>query len=338
MQSNSNFSREQLIDRIKGAIFAQALGDAYGLATEFQDRYKVFQQYGNQPIPFPDFYENHHNRRWQCGDWTDDTDQAICIMQMFITHKKVSQKDLASRLYHWMRNGFPECNDSCGMGIGATILKVLSHPKYLQTPSKVSMEVYKATNSASNGALMRTCPTAIFDLYDKDKVEQNTVKCVKVTHHHPKVLASCVFMTSCLNDLIRYNKANEEEAIQRALNYFSSPDEQEEFKDLIAKRPARLMDIGFDFPPTIGYIYICLQAFLHAMRVTYDETNPQEEFKRIANDLCKEGGDADTNMTQLCALGARMGYSNLPQDWIAQMPYLGFLEEHVDAFLSTISI
>lgn len=332
------FSKETLIDRIKGAIYAQALGDAYGLATEFKERHEVHKLYGNEQIPFPDFYENHHNRRWQCGDWTDDTDQAICIMQMFIKHQKVHQKDLAKRLYNWMNQGFPECGDSAGMGIGTTIHKVLTHPLYLQKPSKVAREVYEKTNSASNGALMRTCPTAIFDLFDKDKVEQNTVKCVNVTHHHPKVIASCVFMTSCLNDLIRFGKADEEQALTKALQYFTDSPSKEEFKQLIAKRPARLMDIGFDYPPTIGYVYICLQAFLHAMRVEYDTSNPQEEFKRIANDLCKEGGDADTNMTQLCALGARMGYSNLPHDWLMEMPYLHFLDEHVEAFIATLHI
>jgi len=48
-----------------------ALGDAYGLATEFIDADTIRRMYPNtsQPIPFPNYKLTGHNARWQRGDW-----------------------------------------------------------------------------------------------------------------------------------------------------------------------------------------------------------------------------------------------------------------------------
>ena len=59
-----------------------ALGDAIGLATEFLSKSQARQLYGIGPISFGsekgyEFYKDYHRRRWNNGDWTDDTGKCI---------------------------------------------------------------------------------------------------------------------------------------------------------------------------------------------------------------------------------------------------------------------
>ena len=53
--------------------------------------------------------QDDHRRRWQKGDWTDDTDMMLCILDSFVACQKVDILDIARRFKEWMMNG--------GMGI-----------------------------------------------------------------------------------------------------------------------------------------------------------------------------------------------------------------------------
>ena len=79
---SNNKTNQKLIDRLLGCAYGQALGDAYGLSTEFEDRERVAHNYPDtsELIPFPNYILTGHNRRWTRGDWTDDTDQWILIL------------------------------------------------------------------------------------------------------------------------------------------------------------------------------------------------------------------------------------------------------------------
>ena len=50
--------------------------------------------------------------RWDRGDWTDDTDQMILILQMIVEGEgKVDRCAFAAKMRHWMHNGFKELGD-----------------------------------------------------------------------------------------------------------------------------------------------------------------------------------------------------------------------------------
>ncbi len=106
----------ELIDKILGVLYGNALGDAFGLSTEFMDREDISQCYPTgTTIPFPDFKRNHHNSRWESGDWTDDTDQMILICETIIETRKADILLFAKKLKHWISNGFPQLGDCTSM-------------------------------------------------------------------------------------------------------------------------------------------------------------------------------------------------------------------------------
>ena len=116
----------KLLDRLLGCAYGQALGDAYGLATEFEDRVQVRDNYPDKSkiIPFPDYVPTHHNRRWARGDWTDDTDQWILILET-IMESDGDVQVFAKKLKTWIQKGYPELGDHGGMGLGANVSQVI---------------------------------------------------------------------------------------------------------------------------------------------------------------------------------------------------------------------
>lgn len=122
-----NATDPRLVDRLLGCIYGQALGDAYGLSTEFEDRDDVARKYPNcSLIPFPDYVLTGHNRRWMRGDWTDDTDQWILVLLTLMFHGG-DERVFAQKLTNWIYYGYPELGDHGGMGLGANVSQVIRH-------------------------------------------------------------------------------------------------------------------------------------------------------------------------------------------------------------------
>ncbi len=122
----TNAADKKLIDRLLGCAYGQALGDAYGLSTEFEDRYDVDRNYGSAKklIPFPGYKLTNHNRRWPRGDWTDDTDQWLLILDTLV-YNNGDEKVFANKLKEWIYHGYPELGDHGGMGLGANVSQVI---------------------------------------------------------------------------------------------------------------------------------------------------------------------------------------------------------------------
>ena len=67
------------MNKIKGTIYGQAIGDALGLGTEFMDDKEMTQKYPDGLKHYAEIYQDSHRRRWKIGEWTDDTDIMLCI-------------------------------------------------------------------------------------------------------------------------------------------------------------------------------------------------------------------------------------------------------------------
>lgn len=121
----TNMKQGDFLDRLLGCVYGQALGDAYGLSTEFLTRTEIENTYpdSTELIPFPDYIQTPHARRWKRGDWTDDTDQWILVMETLI-ERNGDAITFARKLSRWVRQGFPELNDFGGLGLGINVAQV----------------------------------------------------------------------------------------------------------------------------------------------------------------------------------------------------------------------
>jgi ADP-ribosylglycohydrolase len=157
--------------------------------------------YPNQPIQFSHFLKDWHRNKWMPGDWTDDTDQMILIMDNLFAHGGlVDPVDFAKRLLFWIHHGFPELGDTTGHGLGNTVFRVSRHADFTKDPHKAAHEVYEMSEgfAAANGGVMRTSVLGIPHFHDLSKVIENTKTICKVTHADPRCLASAVVCTTAI--------------------------------------------------------------------------------------------------------------------------------------------
>ena len=141
---------ETIKEKFLGTIFGQAVGDALGLSTEFMSKQEVDRFYPNGIEDYSQIVQDDHRRRWQRGDWTDDTDMMLCILDSFVACQKVDILDIARRFKEWMMNG--------GMGIGRHTYNVMALGDYTSNPQKAAEIIWKMgkKKAAANGAVMRT--------------------------------------------------------------------------------------------------------------------------------------------------------------------------------------
>lgn len=154
---------ETIKERFLGTIFGQAVGDALGLSTEFMSKQEVDRFYPNGIEDYSQIVQDDHRRRWQRGDWTDDTDMMLCILDSFVACQKVDILDIARRFKEWMMNG--------GMGIGRHTYNVMALGDYTSNPQKAAEIIWKMgkKKAAANGAVMRTSVVGLM----KDNVANN---------------------------------------------------------------------------------------------------------------------------------------------------------------------
>ncbi|KAG0366818.1 ADP-ribosylglycohydrolase-domain-containing protein [Gamsiella multidivaricata] len=208
----STLTRAELRDRIRGCLIGSAVGDAYGLATEFMSRSTVEVIYGNGPIAFgrdPGYpvWEDHHRSIADRNDFTDDTDQLLLILQSLQQTRdgKLDPVNFAHRLLEWLYQGIPEIGTDPGRGLGFTVGQVIHHPLFKKNPHRAAFEVWDASgrNLAPNGAVMRTAVLGIESFWDEPRVVENTMAAAKVTHADPRSVVSALVSSVLISRLLR---------------------------------------------------------------------------------------------------------------------------------------
>eukprot|EP00929_Paragymnodinium_shiwhaense_P008172 TRINITY_DN112116_c0_g1_i1.p1 TRINITY_DN112116_c0_g1~~TRINITY_DN112116_c0_g1_i1.p1 ORF type:complete len:435 (+),score=48.64 TRINITY_DN112116_c0_g1_i1:81-1307(+) len=344
---SGDWDKELLADKVRGLVFGAALGDAAGLATEFLSKVEATGFYGQG---CPDFapgrpvYPDEHRIMWCPGDWTDDTDQQVLVVQSLLdTAGKADPRDFAAKLVAWRKSGFPDLGDESSAGLGRTTKAVLNDADFLADPMRVA-EAHSASIPA-NGAVMRTAVTGVPFFWDDAVVLENTTAFCRTTHADPRCLASCIAVSLCISRILQGTAMSQcqerdvgdvEGIIDAALDRASDalqgqPQWIEEMKRFASA--GCLAELHLDEASSIGYTYKAMGSGLWALR------NHKQGFRQTINMLISEAGDADTNATVAGALlGCQLGYRQLPQDWIAGMPYSSWLEAHVQKLLFMLGL
>eukprot|EP01117_Protostelium_nocturnum_P012778 TRINITY_DN4729_c0_g4_i3.p1 TRINITY_DN4729_c0_g4~~TRINITY_DN4729_c0_g4_i3.p1 ORF type:complete len:421 (-),score=171.98 TRINITY_DN4729_c0_g4_i3:100-1362(-) len=342
--------KNPVIDGILGCIYGQALGDAVGLATEFSSKEVIKRMFGDGPIPFPKFDRTGHSRRWEEGDWTDDTDQMILIMEGITSTRSVDPLDFAQRLRFWVEKGFPELGDKGGMGLGATVGKVVRNQSFLKDPKGVAKWTWESfgKNLAANGAIMRTSILGCYHYQDLKEVAANTKTICKVTHYDPRCVHNCLATTRIIANVLQMRKKldqgsnfvlekkERDELIKNSMkeasklmgrNLSSSMQSDMNKYVILESNTKTLLSLELDDSDAIGYTLKCFGSGLWGF-------TSERDFKATINELVMEGGDADTNGAVCGAMmGVRIGYSNLPKDWLSSLQHKKWLDDKVKEFL-----
>lgn len=308
------------LDIIKGVFYGQAIGDALGLGTEFLSKSEISRYYPNRLTDYSQIIQDKHRRRWKIGDWTDDTDQFLCICNSIITSNKVDELVFAQELYKWFKD--------VPMGIGQTVYKVLSLPEFTLYPHIASELIWKLSRqrNASNGAIMRTSILGTYEFWNYSKVAENTEKIAKVTHWDSRCVGSCVVVTMLISNILSESKLLNLEQ----LCYIADTYDNRIRPFIESSYSFALEELQLDDNDSIGYTLKAMSAGLWAY---FNAENFEDGLLKIVN----EGGDADTNASVAGSiLGAKFGYSSIPKKYIDGLIYKNVLEDKYNKYIKQL--
>ena len=308
---------EQLLDKIKGTIYGQAIGDALGLGTEFMDDYDMAWKYPNGLTHYSEIFQDRHRRRWEIGDWTDDTDMMLCIANAIIKDKGVNLTTIAQNFKDWA-NGVP-------MGIGANTYKVLMIGDYVDKPLDVSKKVWEMSNyqSAANGGLMRTSIVGLLP----GNIEQSAADICRLTHYDPRCVGSCIIVSELIHAHVYGLPIPTYEQIEAIGRRYD--ERMEEFIRLSRNDDIKALDLQEE--GSIGYTLRTLSAGLWAYWHA-------ETFQDGLLAVVRAGGDADTNAAVACSiLGAKFGFNAIPSEYVDGLIYREQLEYVIQGIIDVIT-
>ncbi|CAG9329372.1 unnamed protein product [Blepharisma stoltei] len=353
-------SKEELLDKIRGCIYGQALGDAIGIRTEFKKAEYSANVWNNTPLSLLNW---NKKRKIPEGDWSDDTDQMIVILNSYLQSRGWNFQDFAAKLRDWRNKGFRELGDKSGFGCGQTVRRTMSHKEFLNNPHLAALDAWIGgkCNLAANGALMKSCILGIINYNDTEQVIRQTKDIGKCTHADPRSLSASIAQTVAislmlqgLRDINTVIEASYELTSNFLQNYTNSLDsevnsnctpekiaEYNEQKENFEERfnielLRRYMNI--DLPALLpidgkdmGYAYICLGCAFHTLR--------QDNFEEAIREIIIQGGDADTNAAAGGALlGCKIGFSGLPQNLVQELLHKDWLEDKITQLINALGI
>lgn len=308
----------KLQNKIKGTLYGQAIGDALGLSTEFMSKAEVQAAYPHGINDYQDAQINPHTERWERGEWTDDTDQMLCILDAILKDKSLTIAGVSQKFMDWY-NDMP-------MGIGNTVYNVLSNENFLQQPHQVAKQVWEDTdrNGAANGGVMRTSILGIWQYDNFEQVAENAKQVCQITHYDPRCVASCVAVSIAISAMLQ-GYSSIETIIEKSISFAKKYEPSVE--SILQDLPQDIGDLKLDEFPSIGYTYKALAAGFWVLKYSHS-------FEEGLKAIIHEGGDADTNASVGGALlGAKFGYDAIPEHWKTGLYQRQELDNRIDALL-----
>jgi ADP-ribosylglycohydrolase len=321
-----------MYDKILGMIYGHALGDACGLVTEFCFKNKL------AAVRFP--YTDPIRGLPVC-DWTNETDHMILIIQSITQNvEKFDAIDVANRLKFWHDNGFVELGDAKPTFSGA-MKSIIADPNFTVDPRKVAADLWEKSKNtyAANNSLTRTSIVGVLPV----GVAEYAANLSAVTHADPRCAAACVMQSSIIHNMIYRGVATADDVDMLLQN--SSEKARKLSNDTELSRYVQtaytqcVADLKLDDTRYVNYVYKCLSCAIYALQVVKValKHNKQPNFKKFINKIIEECGDADANGAVAGAvMGAYLGYTNLPQDWVAELPNAPWLNGIVHEFMQSM--
>lgn len=302
--------------KIYGALFGIAIGDALGLGTEFMTRDEISLYYPRGLNSYSDIIRDAHRCQWQQGDWTNDTELIVRLVDSIADKERIDIRDFAGRVIDWFKSDPAD--------VVACMRWVLSTPGWIDNPEEVASEVWFKINrfEASNEALPRSIITAIVS----DDPADDTKHLIAMTHPDSRCVVSGLVlnkMASCLlwEDRIATFEELREICLQHDTRVL--PWVEMAYGD-------SLDPIEIDDEDTLWYtrkaMAISLWTIIHC-------SSPEE----ILNTVVMQGGDADTNGA--CAMGLagiKYGYHALPTNLVNTLREKDRLENSAANFTDAV--
>jgi ADP-ribosyl-[dinitrogen reductase] hydrolase len=280
------------LDRGAGALLGLAAGDALGAGYEFVT-----------PGPAHAEMIGGGGFGWKPGEWTDDTQMAICIAEEAATGE-VDAVRVGQRFLDWYGTRPPD------VGIQtATVLGAARSPDELATRSAEHF-ARNPRNAAGNGSLMRTAPVALAGLHDSQLLRRLATEVSSLTHGDPLAAEACVIWSTATAHAVRHGTFD---GVTSGVDALTDEDRRSYWRDVIEAAE-------HNEPETFtgnGFVVRALQAAWSS--IVYTPVPAGEPWRHLPDALRRAVGIGDDTDTVAAIagmlLGARWGASAIPFTW-----------------------
>lgn len=274
--------RNNLEDRIRGALYGVAIGDALGAPLEFMDANSINAKH-------PGGVWDMIGGGWlnvKPGEVTDDTQMTIAVARGILRNPENPVPEVGKLFIEWYESGPKDIGATCANAIGKVMnlgYELLPQPLPRELWMAASELTDRAMNgrTAGNGALMRTIYPALY--YNPGRLMmQATMDIARMTHMSEESTKCCIQYV---------------QEVWLLINGYTGP------VGLYSDRKHE---------PT-GYV-------IDSYVVASEAIGKSSTFESALAFAINQGGDADTIGAITGGLaGAKYGYSNIPPRWIAKL-------------------
>lgn len=299
-----------LKDRLRGAFYGTAIGDALGGPRQFCERDEMPLLTDMKPI---------YNFKMPSGCWSDDTSMMLCLAES-LTKTGYGPQVLSDQLNNylkWFKEGY---NTPTGKAFdigGTTKRAMMAYSATGKIIADTSDEMFQG-----NGSLMRLAPIGMMFWDDEERAAKEGMLSSQTTHTNTVCLQACGLLASAIalaiqgksKDRILESFCNEH--VCKELESISSGKYQSKTRNQIESH---------------GWVVATLEAALWC----FHKTESFEDGLILAVNL---GHDADTVGSVYGSLaGAFYGFSNIPDRWLVDLKGKDILEKVYTEFEAVIT-
>lgn len=292
----SNYESTMTIkEKIKGAIYGMALGDALGLGTEFMTKHEVQSYYPEGLTDFSQFIKDMHRSMHTAGQWTHDTEVILRMLDATVDNDRLRILPIAQSLLDWYNEG--------QMDVVAPYRIVIPSEGWVENPIVVAHRAWRNNHilDASNEALNRSLLIGVY-ADEETPIPELARRLVSITHDDTRCIATTAVASYYVHQYLYHDREPDFEDVR---DLCESIDERA-FYFIKMAREGRFDDIHIDDEETWWYTRKSLAAVLWAI---WNCSTPEEILHKLVN----AGGDADTNASLgLMLAGLKYGYDALP--------------------------
>ncbi len=336
------------IDKARGCLLGQAIGDALGAPIEGWSRERVLRTYG----PVRDYVEAagsgvRHARL--PGLYTDDTQQALILADVLAEYRGFDPEG-ARRLYVELARPSPGLPRGAHRGTGG------NYRTALERMAAAPAGEVTGIASAGNGAAMRIAPLGLWYAGDRAALQQAVIEASRQTHTDARAIAAAAAVAYLVAHLAAppAATAGDARAALRAAAAFAQETEAELCGPGQEPRPPRfsaallILDPLWEAPRWDVLRTIVVEA--NRQQPAHPIQSPSDSFacasvptaiylalhepsfEEAIVEAINLGGDADTVGAIAGALaGARWGAGAIPQRWLDGLANLEGIVARADA-------
>ena len=317
------------LNKIKGAFFGVAIGDAVGVPFEFFSREEMSLKPASDMI-------GHGTHNQPIGTWSDDSSLTFCLAEA-LANNGYDLTSISFNFHMWKNTAYWSARGEVfdiGVTTSIAISRLLAILDNEEDDDLKMLKYQSFEDENGNGSLMRIIPM-LFYIFGKPISQQFEMiwEVSALTHRHIRAAMSCLIYLKFAEKLLEGKGTNtsylemRKEIIEFWNDIDFSESESMHFKRLIQKD---IRKVNIDDLKSGGYVIEVLESsiwfFLNS-----------SSYKEAILSIINIGHDTDTSAAIAGGLaGIYYGVEGIPQDWVSQIARKDDIEDLAERFSDKI--